>query len=56
MRFNSGNGRSFDSLPSGIFGRERDGSTNFRKVAYTSGESLMSLKRRLLLRMVLILL
>ena len=44
MRSDGGNGGSFDGFPSGFFGRERNGSTDFRKVVYTSGRSLMSTK------------
>jgi len=32
IRSDGGNGGSFDGLPSGFFGRERNGSTDFRKV------------------------
>ena len=50
MRSDGGNGGSFDGLPSGFFGRERNGSTDFRNVVYTLGKSLMSSKGRSWLR------
>jgi len=50
MRSAGGSGGSFDGLPSGFLGRERNGSIDFRKVVYTSGKSLMFLKGRSWLR------
>ena len=50
MKPDGGNGGSSDGFPSGFLGRKRNGSTDFRKVVYTSGRFWMSSNGRSRLR------